>query len=330
MTVFHCARCGAALTGPVRRVPLPDERWIEPPHWSRPRGVQLMGPGVYAVDPEPFGRQAVRSTYLLAPGEVRARLIPDKCEIGCLGVTGYRGPNTACVTCGAEIGSRSDDCTEWQQIRLYPDAVRAERTGDRVPERDVEEVLGRAPNEDDGTADWLWFARLAIGAAGVLARSGGLPIRFGERAMPVHDFLSGALKGGTSEKALRPAEGAAFAFCDLVTTGLDGPEGASRLIGLVRQGSEPPAGCEAVPLNRSVWAYLADDPSRTARTHWRPGLAAIAHRDEPVHRASAAEFVAQGRFPGRLDLRDVLAGRPERGEPWLAALLEEVGGRAYL
>lgn len=337
MTVFHCAACGGALTGPLSRVPLPMERWLRPPHDSEPTAVTLMQPGDYAVDPEPYGSGGIRGTSLMAPGEVRARLVPAACEIGCLGIHGYRRPNMACVQCGAPIGSRVDDCQAWQEARLHPGAVRAERAEQDVPGREgegghgvrgVDEVRGRAPFEDGGAADWLWFGRLAIGAAGVLARSGGLPVRFGERAAPLRDFLSGALSGGASERLLKPS--GTFAFCGLA--GERPPEGASRSLALVPRGGRAPAGAEPVHLDGYVWAYLADDPARTARTRWRPGLAALSHREEPEHRASAAEFLALGRWPGRLDLRDVLAGMAAtagRAEPGLAALAAELGGRAH-
>ncbi|MEW2359622.1 hypothetical protein [Spirillospora sp. NPDC029432] len=326
MTVFACGACGDGLTGPVRRVPLPEERWISPPHTSEPAAVPLMGPGVYAVDPEPYGDARVRGTYVLAPGEVRGALILERCEIGCLGIHGYKAPNLACVSCGAEIGSRTDDCAAWQETRLHPGAVSAERVDEHVPARDVEEVLGRAPFGDGGDADWLWFGRLAIGAAAVLARSGGLPLRFGARAEPVREFLAGALGGTAFEDPAGRAPGG-FAFCDVVAGEPERPGGAVRLLGLVPRGGRAPDGFEAVPVDRRVWAYLADDPGRTARTRWRPGLAAAAHRDEPDHRGSAAEFRAEGRWAGRRDLARLLARRPESAEPRLAALLAGLAPR---
>ncbi|MFB4318606.1 hypothetical protein [Actinomadura sp. 21ATH] len=327
MTVLCCAACGTALTGPVRHVPMPEESRLSPPHFSVPVAAPLMAPGAYAVDPEPYGDARVRGTYVLAPGEVRGRLILERCEIGCLGIHGYRAPNVACAECGAEVGSRTDDCAAWQETRLYPGMVRAERVDEHVPERDVDEVLGSAPFQDGGGADWLWFARLAIGAAAVLARSGGRPLRFGERAAPVRDFLAGALQGTAAEGLVDGRAPGGFAFCDLAAGEPERPDGAARLLALVprRTGErDAPDGFEPVPVDRRVWAYLAGDPGRTARTRWRPGLAALAHRDEPDHRASAAEIRAEGRFHGRLDLGRVLARRPERAEPWLAALREEL------
>ncbi|XVQ07805.1 hypothetical protein ACQP1W_35225 [Spirillospora sp. CA-255316] len=306
--VFRCARCGAGLSGPVRRVPLPAPGVLPPQHQAGP---PLMEPRTYAVDPAPHAAAGLRGTYVLAPGDVHGvRFILENCELGCLGLHGYGGPNLACAGCGAEVGSRTDDCGMWQETRLYPAAAREEPAEDGCAPAEVEEVLGRRPIRDDGAADWLWFGRLAVAAAGALARSGGEPLHFTERMAPVKDFLDGALRHTAHRHALRrlPAgagEGPPL-VCDL------GPPHTFTV------------GGATVPVDEHVWAYLADDPDRMTRTRWRPGLAALVHRDEPDHRASSAEMFGNGRFPGRIDLAHALHRRPEGRDAWLDALADDL------
>lgn len=147
MAVFGCAGCGAVLTAAVSEVALPihlsDAHWeaLHPP---------LLEAGTYAVDPEPHGspwrsweevgaqEAAARgvfapieslsdgpsNTILLAPGDMRGTgLIPERTEGYCYGINGSGGPNLACLACGLPVGSRIDDCGQWQMVRLLPQAV---------------------------------------------------------------------------------------------------------------------------------------------------------------------------------------------------------------
>jgi len=196
--VFHCAACGARLTAPVLRVPLPDHG-TAPDHGEIPPG---MAPGTYAVDdiPDP------RGTLVLAPGDVHnARLVIEKVrddppDHGCVGI-GSR-PNLACASCGAEVGTRIDDCGRWQETRLAPAAVRPREVETREADDPcpwdpaADEILGGAPWRPDGRWDRVWFGRLAAGAADVLARSGGGPLLLAEDAAdPVRQLLEVALRG---------------------------------------------------------------------------------------------------------------------------------------
>ncbi|GAA2452896.1 hypothetical protein GCM10010191_84190 [Actinomadura vinacea] len=308
VAVLHCARCAAALTGPVRRVPLPEPGTAPPLH--RP-GPNLMPARTYATDPAPHSAARLCGTYVLAPGDVHhVRFILENCEIGCFGLDGYHGPNLACAGCGAEVGSRADDCYMWQETRLYPSAVCAESAAADVVPVVADEGLGRRPFQDGGDPDWLWFGNLAVAAAGVLARSGGVPVRFTERVLPVRDFLAGALYRTSHRDALRgpsagPGDGPSV-VCDL---------GAPWNLTVGR---------DDVRVDEHVWAYLADDRGRTAGTRWRPGLAAVVHRDEPVHWAHSADMLGYGHFTGHRDVARALGHRPERHDPWLAGLLREL------
>jgi hypothetical protein len=100
-----------------------------------------MAPGVYAVDDEPFGppyvplgdgRDRVRvsvgpaHTFVLAPRDVvRTVAMRDPARrVGCCGPDGMEGPNLECARCGAQVATEVADCWTWQEVRLYPDAVR--------------------------------------------------------------------------------------------------------------------------------------------------------------------------------------------------------------
>ncbi|GAA4067809.1 hypothetical protein [Actinomadura miaoliensis] len=368
-TVFHCAACGARLSAPVLRVPLPNHG-ITPDHFEIPLG---MAPGTYAVDDTRYGPPG---TFVLAPGDVHnTRVMIEKIrdeppEYGCLGIGA--GPNLACASCGAEVGTRVDDCQAWQETRLAPAAVRTRET--EVREADdpypwdpmADEILGSAPWKPDGRWDWVWFGRLAAGTADVLARSGGGPLLLAEEAAePVRQLLDVVLRGtghasavhrlpsprgrtaaewrltastaGLTPAALAGTPRRPVAICDLV-----GPDrsftaatgelgrwcaeegvrlGEVRVLGLVplaRIDPEPwpwrdrrvawtPAASSgltvtAVPLDKRVWDWLA--------------------RGRPV------EYVhAYGRWHGRRGIARSLMRRPRADEPWLSALIDELGRR---
>ncbi|GAA2085170.1 hypothetical protein GCM10009780_24970 [Actinomadura alba] len=195
----------------------------------------LMRQGTYAVDPEPFGppwlqlddEESVlihgrpggrgsagpRDTYVLAPGDVQnTRLILEKCETGCWGLNGGAGPNLACVSCGAEVGTRTDDCQNWQEARLDPAAVGvadedSHRASATVPfwwDTAEAERLGNAPLDDRGDLDWRWIGEFVTCTATVLARSGGGPIFVADGpAAPIRDLLTATLQGTGHARALR-------------------------------------------------------------------------------------------------------------------------------
>ncbi|WP_343235838.1 hypothetical protein [Streptomyces sp. SID10815] len=158
MYVFVCAGCGAELTVPLSRVPLPAHA-----HQRYGNGVQLpalMEPGTFAVEPDHWGppwrpwdeagpaeaaargihapvhtlSDGARGAIVTAPGDIRGtRLTPDRCGGACCGLDGGDGPNLSCVACGLAVASRIDDCSLWQAVWLAPDAVRRVRVDGAAP-----------------------------------------------------------------------------------------------------------------------------------------------------------------------------------------------------
>ncbi|MDG4864169.1 hypothetical protein P8605_39115 [Streptomyces sp. T-3] len=160
MNVLLCAACGRRLTEPVR---LLDEE-PEFPGWDGlpgPDGQQrppaTVPRGAYFVDPGPFGAPFVpcedddaydgvvpgggwradergflvsdgpRGTYVLNPLDVvELDFHPDlDRSMGCCGPDGDYGVNRVC-SCRAEVAVLAADCTSRYELRLIPDAVRAE------------------------------------------------------------------------------------------------------------------------------------------------------------------------------------------------------------
>ena len=103
-----------------------------------------MAPGTYAVDDEPFGppyaptgegRYHVsggpRNTFVLASGDVVGTVpVSNRAQRnGCCGPDGMDGPNLQCAQCSAQVATEVADCWTWQEVRLYPDAVRPAAVG---------------------------------------------------------------------------------------------------------------------------------------------------------------------------------------------------------
>jgi hypothetical protein len=195
MAVFECVGCGAGLTARLTEVPLPGHAHQMYGHELMPA---LMEPGTYAVDPEAWGppwrkwdevgeeEAAARGIYapvyslsygakgwvVIAPGDGRGmRLIPERLAGYCYGVDGREGPNLACEGCGKPVATRIDDCALWQEVRLYPAAVRAVPSVERpVPEADIPPVTAA------GRWDPRWEAEVGITLAHLVAASGGAPL----------------------------------------------------------------------------------------------------------------------------------------------------------
>jgi hypothetical protein len=128
------------LSVPVVRAALPAEAATPD---AMPEGVPCpprMASGTYAVDDEPFGPPYVpagdgryrvpggpRGTFVLAPGDVlgTAPVSEPARRSGCCGPAGMDGPNLRCAGCGVQVGAEVADCWTWQEVRLYPDVVRA-------------------------------------------------------------------------------------------------------------------------------------------------------------------------------------------------------------
>ncbi|MQY08613.1 hypothetical protein [Actinomadura macrotermitis] len=296
LTTFHCANCDAVLTAPVIRVRLP-EPGITPDHMDflRTDFPALMPSGTYAVEPS--------GTCVLFPGDVHgARLVPERCGEGCLGFGDSEGPNLVCASCGTDLGGRVDDCQAWQKTRLYADLVRAhDEPTAAEPWEGPGYGLGCAPIGDDGRSDWLWFGRLAVSAAAILACAGEDGLRFeGPGLMPVAEFLKVSLRGTPRAALLRPDAPVVCALPDDAAQAA----GAARLLVPVPQDRpwRAPDGVtfEAVPIEPHVWTYLANPPKAPfVGTRWRkPGLAAAEHREEPVHRLAAPEVAWPARWRG--------------------------------
>lgn len=330
MAVFGCAGCGAALTAPVSTTALPihlrDARWesLHPP---------VLEPGTYTVDPEPYGPPwrpweevgargaAARGlfapfaplsygpadTVLLAPGDLRGvGLIAERTEGYCLGINGSGGPNLACLGCGSAVGSRIDDCGQWQVVRLLPRAVT------RLPAPPERPVMDWAELPAD---DALWhglseYQEIPAGAAlahVVVAAQGG-PVEVAPG--PVADLLGRALA------ALLPS-GEGARRLDLAGPGLAEPAAELVLVPVHPQTGEvwqPSGGAVAVPVEAALWAELAFPPLRT-RLPVVGGLPEGVERDDPLpphapFRPSGAAF------------RHTLARMPAVREPWLRALYD--------
>ncbi len=153
MTAFACAACGAALTGPLKRLPaVPDAPYYA--WWD----AEEMGPspatvpsGCYAIETEPYGpplvvaeapgpvmpRQGMRFTVegqpLVSQGpRGNAVVNPDDCRglttrhasAACCGATPDGGLNQVCA-CGTLVATLSSDCCLPYELHLSLDHVRA-------------------------------------------------------------------------------------------------------------------------------------------------------------------------------------------------------------
>jgi hypothetical protein len=142
VTVFSCAKCGAALTGDLVALPaLPEVGDLDEGRDRRTGRARSTVPrGCYAVDPEPWG-----APYVAAPGSPSQRssagprgtfvvhrddlpgLVPfanGNNQLGCCGPAGADGPNLACA-CGSRMGTWVADCLGPNELRLDPVRVYA-------------------------------------------------------------------------------------------------------------------------------------------------------------------------------------------------------------
>ncbi|MFE7113327.1 hypothetical protein ACFU98_44165 [Streptomyces sp. NPDC057575] len=330
--MFGCAGCGAVLTAAVSKVALPihlsDTYWetLHPP---------LLEAGTYAVDPEPYGppwrpweeagaqEAAARGvfapggalsdgppdTVLLTPGDMRGTgLIPERTEGYCMGINGSGGPNLACLGCGLPVGSRIDDCGQWQVVRVLPQAVV------RLPGPPERPVMDWVDLPADG-ALWHGLSEYRDIPAGValahvvMAAEGG-PVEAAPG--PVAELLGRALA------ALLPyGEGAKR--LDLAGPGVGEPAAELLLVPVHPQTGEvwqPRGGAVAVPVEASLWAELAFPPHRT-RLPTVGGLPAGVARDDPLPPHPRMPF-----WPSGDAFRHTLARMPTVQEPWLRAIYD--------
>lgn len=330
MAVFGCAGCGAVLTAAVSQVALPihlsDAHWevLHPP---------LLEAGTYAVDPEPYGppwrpweetrtqEAAARgvfapigslsygpsNTVLLAPGDMRGTgLIPERTEVHCYGINGSGGPNLRCLGCRLAVGSRIDDCGQWQVVRLLPQAVL------RLPGPPERPVMDWAELATDGA---LWhrlseYRDIPAGAAlaHVVAAAKGAPVAAAPG--PVSELL-----GRTLATLLPCGEGATR--LDLAGPGLGQPAAELVLVPVHPQTGEvwqPNGAAVAVPVDATLWADLAFPPHRT-RLPVVGGLPDGVERDDPLP-PHPLPGPSSGAF------RHTLARIPAVQEPWLRAIYD--------
>ncbi|WP_345702083.1 hypothetical protein [Kitasatospora terrestris] len=340
--MFGCGECGARLTAAVSEVALPAHAALRGGHDLLP---PLLEPGSYAVDPRPYGppwqqwedlgaeRAAERGlfaplwgisdgptgTVVLAPGDVGGVvLVPQWCGEGCLGVGGADRPNLACAECGLPVGSRIDDCGQWQAVRLDPRAVRRLPGAPSEPApAGWEEITGEdralPPVEPRGWWSDRWQAATGAALAHVAAASGGRPVAVVDpQAAPyLERALAALLPGGEPERRLA-----------LAGPGLGVPDAELLLVPLHPQSGEvwapPGGGGEAVlvPLAAEVWAWLVS-PGERSRLPVVGGLPEGVERDDPLPLRPVWVFE-----PSRQVFREVLAWMPAVREPWLRAVFD--------
>lgn len=332
MAVFGCAGCGAVLTAAVSEVALPIH--LSGTHWETLHP-PLLEAGTYAVDPEPYGspwrsweaggaqEAAARGifapigsvsdgpsdTILLAPGDMRGTgLIAERTEGYCLGINGSGGPNLACLDCGLPVGSRIDDCGEWQVVRLLPHAVV------RLPGPPERPVMDWAELAAEG-ALWQGLSEYrdipaGVALAHVVAAAGDGPVEVAPG--PVAELLGRALT------ALLPyGEGAKRLA--LAGPGLGEPTAELVLVPVHPQTGEvwrPTGGAVAVPVEAALWAELAFPPQRTRRPVVG-GLPVGVEQDDPLPPHPQMPF-----RPADDAFRHTLARMPAVREPGLRAIYD--------
>ncbi|MEW2582326.1 hypothetical protein [Streptomyces virginiae] len=159
MTVFACAACGSAITGPLTELPemsaRPGDRGHLRADGSR-RATATVPLGFFALEPGPWGAPLVpsaephpvfpggpcvgdpdsddgflvsagtRNTVVLHPDDARGlRQDPDLARhcSGCCGLHGRAGMNRQCP-CGAHVGTLVNDCNTAYELHLEPSRVR--------------------------------------------------------------------------------------------------------------------------------------------------------------------------------------------------------------
>lgn len=346
MTLFTCAGCGAPLTVPVSRVPLPA-------HAGQRYGYGLLGvlmePGTYAVRPVPFGppwrpwaevgaaEAEARGVYapehalswgprgavVVAPGDMCGTgFIPGRSGGSCCGFGEGDGPNLACVRCGRPVATRVDDCGCWQAVWLDPEAVRRV-TGDAPPPQALgwealrEGRPGMPPVEPPGQWSPLWEAAVAVALARLLAVSSGTRVTVpdGPVAGTFRRALDALLPPGPPARSLALVGPALPAITPDIALVPQHPQTGERwaLTGAAA----------VVPLPWDIWAYLAFHHDRRPV----PGAGttpADARRDDPLPLMPCGPFRPDGDV-----FLSTLARLPEVRQPWLREIYDQVRRRPY-
>ncbi|MCX5214117.1 hypothetical protein OG689_33485 [Kitasatospora sp. NBC_00240] len=302
-------------------------------HWERLHP-PLLEAGSYAVDPDPHGppwrpweeigaqELAARGifepfgnlsdgppgTVLLAPGDMRGTgLIPGRTEGYCTGIDGRGGPNLACLGCGLPVGTRMDDCGQWQVVRLLPDAVV------RLPGPPERPVMDWSELPADGALRYGLGefrdipAGVALAHLVVAARGGPVEVAPGPVAEALGPTIAALLPSGEGAQRL-----------DLAGPGAGEPAADLLLVPVHPQTGEvwqPQGGAVAVPVEASLWAELAFPPHRT-RLPAVGGLPAGVERDDPLPPYPRSLY-----WPSQYAFRRALARMAAVQEPWLRAVL---------
>jgi hypothetical protein len=344
MTVFGCRICGTVLTVPVSRVVLPvwaNQRYGNGPGSLRP----ALDPGTFAVDPLPSGSPWRRwaeldageaealgwyaprfsisagpaGQVLLTPGDVRGAVI-DPALVGgsaCCGLDGGE-PNMVCVTCGAPVAIRIDDCGLRQATWLSPLTTHILEDGPGPhPILDWMDLIDQRPaippSQPDGTWHPMWKAAAASALAHMLAASEGFPVvipdhQVAEVFRPALDHLVGAGSPGQERTLVLAGPGIPDAAGDLALVPQHPQTGELWPVTLPMK---------LVPLAWDAWRHLA--------FHRAPKPVV---RSVPIPPDALPPLLPGHRFePDRQIFLDVLARLPQVKQPRLRAVYDR--GRPY-
>jgi hypothetical protein len=113
LTVFACARCGAALSAPLQRLLDPSRLCWEDGEPYLPRGWCWREDEGHLAGTWALHLEDARGTaHTRAAGRLQ----------GCCGVDGSSGFTTVCASCRTEVGTERSDC--WMPHALYLDPTR--------------------------------------------------------------------------------------------------------------------------------------------------------------------------------------------------------------
>ncbi|WP_308191897.1 hypothetical protein [Kitasatospora humi] len=225
-----------------------------------------------------------------------------------MGIDGRDGPNLACLGCGLPVGSRIDDCGQWQVVEFLPAAVVRLPGPPERPVMDWAELL----------ADGLLWHRLSeyrdipagVALAHVVVAAQGKPVEVvpGPVAELLGRAIAALLTSGEDSKRL-----------DLAGPGLGERTADLVLVPIHPQTGEiwqPSGGAIAVPMDAALWAELAFPPHRT-RLPVVGGLPAGVERNDPLPPHPQCPFQ-----PSISAFRYTLARIPAVREPWLRAIYD--------
>ncbi|WP_418959779.1 hypothetical protein [Streptomyces tritici] len=355
MFVFVCAGCDAELTAPLHQVEFPDHA-----HQVYGNGVSmpvLMDESTFAVDPLPSGppwrrwedlpegEAEARGWYapvwgisygppgavLIAPGDAWGTvLVPERRGEGaCCGIDGRDGPNMACLTCGALVATRIDDCSLWQAVWLDPGAVRRVAAGSPPEPFTWETLLAEheivSPVDELGRWSPVWEAAVGVTLARLVAASGGRPVDVpeGRAAEVFRRTLDGLLPRAPEAPAKRMV---------LAGPGLPAPGASADLLLVPRHpqtgeawgpvgegaGRRP----DVVSLAAVVWWWLVFGEPTPLPEPTSGRLARDVLREEPLLPWPRQDF-----RPCGVAFIRTLARLPEARAPWLRGVLDGYRGR---